>query len=52
MKRLIAAIVAIAAVAYGFICLLGFEAGALSGGIVWLHIIVASTAECIALKSL
>lgn len=52
MKRFIAALVAMAAFTYGFICLLRFEAGAIADGIIWLHVIAAAAVEWIALKAM
>ena len=52
MKRVIAALVALAAFAYGFISLLRFEAGVISDGVVWLHIFAAAVVEWIALKAM
>ena len=52
MKRVIAALVAMAAFAYGVICLLRFEAGVISDGVVWLHIFAAAVVEWIALKAM
>lgn len=52
MKRVIAALVAMAAFAYGVICLLRFEAGVISYGVVWLHIIAAAVVEWFALKAM
>lgn len=52
MKRVIAALVAMAAFTYGFICLLRFEAGAIADGVIWLHVIAAAAVEWIALKAM
>lgn len=52
MKRVIAALVAMAAFAYGVISLLRFEAVAIADGAVWLHVIAAAAVEWIALKAM
>ena len=52
LKKYIAAIIAMAAFAYGFICLLRFEAGDIADGVIWLHVIAAAAVEWIALKAM
>ena len=52
MKRVIAAIVAMAAVAYAMICICGLDAETLSAGAVWLRVIAAVAVEWIALKAM
>lgn len=52
LKKYIAAIVAMAAVAYAMICICGLEAETMSAGAVWLRVIAAAAVEWIALKAM